>query len=158
MKSEPINVDWSVNSGRRRLQVVLLLFRFAQITSIYPRPIRRLVSGFYRAVALNFFAIDIPSHTQVGPRLRIHHGFGLVINAAATIGADVELRHSTTIGSRFGSTDCPQIGDGVSIGPQTTIIGDIVIGHGAKVGAGSVVLHDVPAGATVAGSPARVLR
>lgn len=158
MKHVDVMSDWSVNTGRRRIQFLLVLFRIAQRTSDYPAAVRKLFSGLYRLVALNFFSIDIPVATHVGPRLRIHHGFGLVVNSASRIGADVELRHATTIGSRITSSDCPQIGDGVSVGPQTTILGAIMIGAGVRVGAGSVVLHDVEPGKTVAGSPARVLK
>lgn len=151
--------DWRVNSGRQRIQLLLVLFRLAQRlrTSNAPMVVKRLASAVYRFVSLNFYAIDIPVHTQIGPRLRIHHGFGLVINAATVIGADVELRHGTTLGSRRTNMDCPRVCDGVSIGPQTTILGAVNVGAGAIVGAGSVVLHDVEAGAIVAGSPAQAL-
>lgn len=154
-----VTCDWHVNAGRPRIQVVLLLLRLAQrVPKNTPALFRRAISGFYRVVALNIMAIDIPVPTQIGPRLRIHHGFGLVINSASEIGSDVELRHNITIGSRKTNSDCPKIGDNVSVGPQTVIMGSISIGSNARVGAGSVVLSDVHPGASVAGSPARTLR
>lgn len=160
MKSTDYRCDWAVNNGRRRIQLLLFLFRFAQHvhSSNSPKVIRKAISALYRFISLNFYAIDIPVHTRIGRRLRIHHGFGLVINAATVVGADVELRHSTTLGSRQTNADCPEIADGVSVGPQTAILGAVRVGAGARVGAGSVVLHDVEAGATVAGSPARNLK
>lgn len=153
-----LTCDWKANTGRPRIQIALFLFRLAQRASREsPSLIRKVISGFYRVVALNFMSIDIPAGTEIGPRLKIHHGFGLVINAASIIGSDVELRHSTTIGSRKTSSDCPRIGDNVSVGPQTVIMGSIIIGSGARIGAGSVVLHNVARQVSVAGSPARDL-
>jgi serine acetyltransferase len=115
------------------------------------------VIALYRAVALGVFSIDLPASTSVGPALTIHHGMGLVVNRATRIGEHVTLRHNTTLGSRRGDTDCPLVGPFVDIGPQSVVLGAIEIGAGAVVGAGSVVLHDVPPAATVAGNPARVL-
>jgi putative colanic acid biosynthesis acetyltransferase WcaB len=99
--------------------------------------------------------IELNHKAKVGPRLRLHHGYGLVVHESAVIGSDCTLRHGTTIGNRRESDDCPVIGDRVDIGCSSVIIGRIEIGDDAKIGAGSVVLHDVPAGCTVAGNPAR---
>lgn len=150
--------DWKVNHGRRRIQLMLVLFRIAQYSaSRHPTIIRRAVSAVYRAVALNFLSIDIPTNTAIGPRLRIHHGFGLIVNGSSKIGSDVELRHNVTIGSRRTSSDCPVLEDRVSVGPQSVLLGHIRIGEESQVGAGSVVLRDVPPHSVVAGVPAREL-
>ena len=63
-----------------------------------------------------------------------------------------------TIGGRKGIETVPALGRGVAVGCGATILGPINIGDGAMIGAGAVVIHDVPAGATVAGVPARVIK
>jgi serine acetyltransferase len=99
----------------------------------------------------------LPGGTEVGQRLSIHHGFGLVVSRHAKLGDDVTLRHGTTLGSRRSSTDCPTVGNGVDIGANSTILGAIHLGSHSIIGAGSVVLNDVPSGSTAAGNPARVI-
>ena len=111
----------------------------------------------YRVVALSFFGVDLPVSTVVGPALSIHHGMGLVVNRSVRIGSGVTLRHNTTLGGRRDDDDCPVLGSGVDVGPHSVVLGAVDIGEGAVIGAASVVLHDVPARATVAGNPARVL-
>jgi serine acetyltransferase len=81
-----------------------------------------------------------------------------VINDRAVIGKNVILRHCTTIGVKKKDGGCPVIGNDVNIGSNVVILGDILIGDGAVVGAGSVVIKDVPPFAVVAGNPARVIR
>jgi serine O-acetyltransferase len=92
-----------------------------------------------------------------------HHGFGTVIHSNVVIGSGVKIWHNVTIAVRA-TSDSPTriiIEDGVSIGANSVIIspaqGDLRIGRGAHVGAGAVVVKDVPAGATVVSAPARVL-
>lgn len=153
--------DWHANRGRPGIQLVLVLFRLAQSARGNGGPLRRLAGGpvllLYRVVALRFFGIDLPVSTAVGPGLAIHHGMGLVVNRATQIGEHVTLRHNTTLGARRGDEDCPVLGAHVDVGPQSVLLGALDIGAGARIGAGSVVLHDVPAAASVAGNPARVL-
>lgn len=104
-------------------------------------------------------SIYIPAGTNIGKGLVIFHGYALVINRNATIGSDVILTHCTTIGEKgMGDLSCPVIGDRVNIGPHVSIIGNVHIGDDAIIGAGSVVISDVPEGAVVGGNPARILR
>jgi putative colanic acid biosynthesis acetyltransferase WcaB len=124
----------------------------------WPKCIRWLASPYlfvYQLLVWWELGIELNHKAEVGPRLRLHHGYGLVVHESAVIGSDCTLRHGTTIGTRRESDDCPVIGDRVDIGCSSVIIGRIKIGDDAKIGAGSVVLHDVPAGCTVAGNPAR---
>ncbi|MGE4489129.1 MAG: serine O-acetyltransferase [Kiritimatiellales bacterium] len=114
---------------------------------------------FYRLFVEWILGIEIPQKTKVGKGLRVEHGFGMVINDKAIIGDNVTLRHGVTIGNKgCGEKACPVIGDNVNIGSNAVVIGSIHIGNGAIIGAGSVVVKDVPAGAVVAGNPARILR
>lgn len=150
--------DWDANRGDLRMRLLLGSFRFAQMLHRWPRGLRWLAVpylGVYQFIAYWELGIELNYKARIGPRLCVHHGFGLVIHDAAVIGADCTLRHCTTIGNRRGGDDCPKIGDHVDIGSNSVVIGAITVGDGAVIGAGSVVLHDVAPGGTVAGNPAR---
>jgi serine O-acetyltransferase len=84
------------------------------------------------------------------------HSQGVVINTSVKGGRNVVLEHQVTIGAEKGAY--PVLGDDVFIGAGAKILGGVTIGNGAKVGANAVVVDDVPAGATVVGIPARVVR
>ena len=92
-----------------------------------------------------------------------HHGFGTVIHSNVVIGKRVKIWHNVTMAVRAqtGSPHAIIIEDDVKIGANSVIITpfeeSLRIGRGARIGAGAVVVHDVPAGATVVGPPARVL-
>lgn len=87
-----------------------------------------------------------------------HKGFNVVINPNSQIGAGTYIQHGVTIGSRddIGETKGPSIGNNCYIGSKASIIGHITIGDNAKIGAGAVVLQDVPSGATAVGIPAKI--
>lgn len=150
--------DWPVNPGDMRIRLLLGAFRLAQKLHRLPAAMRWLALpylAFYQFLAYWELGIELNYKAAVGPRLRLHHGFGLVIHDRAVIGADCILRHCTTIGNRRGGDDCPVIGNGVDIGSNSVIIGAIKVGDNAVIGAGSVVLRDVAPRQTVAGNPAR---
>lgn len=99
--------------------------------------------------------LEIPVTANIGPGLLIHHGWSTVLNDSVTLGANVTLLHSVTIG---GTKDgAPTIGDRVTIAAGAIIIGPVTIGDDVVIGAGSVVTKDVPSGSVVAGNPAKVL-
>ncbi len=87
------------------------------------------------------------------------HATGIVIGETAVVENDVLLWHGVTLGGRsFEPGDRhPKVRQGAVLGAHATIIGNIEIGRDAKVAAGSVVVHDVPAGKTVAGTPAKII-
>jgi len=115
----------------------------------------RFLSNLSRAAT----GIEIHPGAQIGRRLFIDHGMGVVIGETAVVGDDVTMFHGSTLGGtglEKGKRH-PTLGDGVLIGAGAKILGNIRIGNNARVGANSVVLHDVPDGASVGGIPARVL-
>jgi serine O-acetyltransferase len=101
--------------------------------------------------------ISIPKSVVVGPGLRIHHFGNIFVHAGATIGANCTLRQGVTIGNRIEGGPVPVLEDDVDLGAYAQILGGVRIGRGAKIGAMSVVLIDVPAGATAVGVPARIV-
>jgi FkbH-like protein len=105
-----------------------------------------------------FGGITLPYTTKLGRRVRLWHHGGMIIGARA-IGSDVHIRQNTTIGvaQTWRDEDLPIIEDGADIGCGASILGPVVVGRGAKLGANSVVLQDVPDGATAMGNPAQVL-
>ena len=119
----------------------------------------------YPARLLAFLArlvsnVDIHPGATIGARFFIDHGAGVVIGETAEIGADVTLYHGVTLGGtswRKGKRH-PTLGDGVLVGAGAKILGPIRVGAGARVGANSVVVEDVPAGCTVVGIPGKVVR
>ena len=102
--------------------------------------------------------ITLSYTVPVGRRVRIWHHGGMILHARS-IGNDVHLRQNTTFGvaHRGQNQALPVIEDGVDIGCNVCVLGNVRIGTGAMVGAGSVVLNDVPSGAVAVGVPARVL-
>lgn len=115
----------------------------------------RLVSQFARWLT----GVEIHPGAQIGERVTIDHGMGVVIGETAIMGDDVHLYHGVTLGGASSEPvkRHPTLEDGVTIGANATLLGDITIGTGATVGAGSVVTDSVPPETTVAGIPAEPL-
>ncbi|MGF1527021.1 MAG: serine O-acetyltransferase [Candidatus Competibacterales bacterium] len=105
------------------------------------------------------FGVDIHPAARIGRGILIDHATGVVIGETAVVDDDVSLLHSVTLGGTGKETGDrhPKVRQGVLIGAGAKILGNVVIGAGARVGAGSVVLKDVPPHCTVAGVPARVV-
>ena len=153
--------DWSVNGGNLRSQVVLVLFRMAQEFHQLPSCWRWIgfpYFAFYELIVLGVLGMELSYKATIGPNLRLYHGVATVIHESVVIGKNCTLRHATTLGMKNRENDVPVLGDHVDIGCNSVIIGAIHIGNGAMIGAGSVVLHDVPENSVVAGNPARVLK
>lgn len=139
------------------------MFRFAQLAnrSIFIAILLCLYLGFYHIMVEWFLGIELPRKTRVASGLIIYHGQSLVINQGVTIGANCVLRNSTTIGHKVlkdGTlSKCPVIGDRVDIGANVCIIGEISIGNDVIIGAGTVVVKNIPDNCTVVGNPARII-
>lgn len=121
------------------------------------RVLGKLFCLVYLMVVEWTWGIELPWITEVGPRLRIFHGTGIVINGDARLGSDVVLRQGVCVGARKNGGRSPAIGDGASLGAGSMVLGDIKVGDNAQVGAGALVLADVPAGRAAVGNPARVI-
>ncbi len=104
--------------------------------------------------------IEIHPSAAIGDGLFIDHGMGVVIGETAEIGADVTLYQGVTLGGTGFATGKrhPTVEDNVTIGSGAKLLGPIRIGHGAKIGANSVVVHDVPPNSTVVGNPGHPVR
>jgi serine O-acetyltransferase len=101
--------------------------------------------------------IEIHPGAQLGRRVIIDHGMGVVIGETAILGDDVYLYHQVTLGGTSSARvkRHPTIGDNVILGAGAKVLGDILVGAGARVGANAVVVQDVQPGVTVVGIPAR---
>lgn len=114
---------------------------------------------FFQNQISETFAVDIHPGAQMGSGIMIDHATGLVIGETAVIGNNVSILHSVTLGGSGckGGNRHPKISDGVMISAGAKILGNISIGEGVKVGAGSLVLEAVPPHVTVAGVPAKIV-
>ncbi len=115
----------------------------------------RFLSNLVRAAT----GIEIHPAARIGRRFFIDHGMGVLIGETAEIGDDVTLYKGVTLGgtSLGRGKRHPTIGNDVVIGTNASILGAITVGDGARVGAGSVVVRDVPPRATVVGIPGRIV-
>lgn len=105
-----------------------------------------------------FMEMCIDPHASIGPGLYIGHIGGVHINPQAVLGSNCELAHRVTIGaSSMGRQGAPVLGDEVYIGTGATLIGKIKVGNGAKIAANTLVMSNIPAGATVMGVPGRII-
>jgi serine O-acetyltransferase len=116
----------------------------------------RLYWPTYRVVE-TLTGISIPKTVDVGGGLRIHHFGCIFVNGASTIGRNCTLRQGVTIGNRHDNGPVPVVDDDVDFGAFAQVLGGVRIGSGARIGALSVVLSDVPPGATAVGAPARMI-
>ena len=120
---------------------------------------RQPLALFLQSQMSRQFGIDIHPAARFGHGIMLDHATGLVVGETAVVGNRVSILQSVTLGGT-GKEDGdrhPKIGDDVLISAGAKILGNIHVGEGAKVGAGSVVLQDVPAHTTVAGVPAKVV-
>jgi len=122
-----------------------------------PSPIRPFLNFFYRVYCV-LIGVDIPYQTKIGNGFKISHPSGIVINENAIIGNNVWIRCNTVIGNDILTNQAPIIGDNVSIGANVCIIGSIKVGNDSIIGAGSVIVKDIPPFSVVVGNPGRVIK
>lgn len=155
--------DLRTNSWSLRLCCMVLAYRVAHLCSVWCKKnvLNNLWAApllvLYRIITECFFGYETWAAVTIGRRFTIHHGYTMVINKNVVAGDDFTIRHDVTIGNR--GTDnmaCPHIGNGVELGANVVIFGDITFGNNVTVGAGNVVLDSVPDNALVMGEKARV--
>ncbi|GIM29409.1 serine acetyltransferase [Clostridium polyendosporum] len=118
---------------------------------------RFFIARFISQLSRFITGIEIHPGAQIGKGLFIDHGMGVVIGETAEIGDNVTIYHGVTLGGtgKDKGKRHPTVGNNVTIGCGAKVLGPINIGDGAKIGANSVVLEDVPAGATAVGIRAK---
>lgn len=124
-----------------RLQSALAGWHLAPL-ALLPHWLNKVINGCVIGVRARF-----------GPGFVLIHPVGVVINSSTVAGSNVWLESGVVIGDNRGR--CPVLGDDIFVGSGAKIIGGVTLGNGARVGANAVVLHDVPAGSTAIGIPAR---
>lgn len=159
---EDVSQDWRANAGAAKSQVILVAFRQAHRWHEAPRRIWHPAAIAVYTFMVNWIlGVELPPETQVGPALRLLHPQAIVINRETRIGARCIIRASTTLGNvglaGTSEAQCPWVGDDVEFGVGAIVIGPVQIGHGARIGAGAVVVKDVPPGAVAVGNPARLV-
>jgi serine O-acetyltransferase len=120
---------------------------------------RRDFALYLQSRASIVFQVDINPAVRIGKGIMLDHGTGLVIGETAVVGDNVSLLQGITLGGT-GKADQdrhPKIGNGVLIGAGAKVLGNIKVGDCSRIGAGSVVLKEVPPRTTVAGVPAKVI-
>jgi serine O-acetyltransferase len=119
----------------------------------------RFVARFISQLTRLITGIEIHPGAQIGRRLFIDHGMGVVIGETTIIGDDVTLYQGVTLGGTGKETGKrhPTIGNKVVIGSGARVLGNITIGENSRIGAGSVVLRDVPDNSTVVGVPGHIV-
>jgi serine O-acetyltransferase len=110
-----------------------------------------------RRLSIAFCGIDILPQAEIDGGCYIPHGVGLVVGGATVIGEDCTLLQGVTLGeARFDSDACPKVGNRVTMGAGAKILGGITVGDDSFIGAGAVVLEDVPPQHIAIGVPARI--
>jgi len=150
-----IHSDWEV-----------LLYPSFQVMRYYRRAHRHYLKGHYfiaRYISQKGrkkTGVEIHPGAKIGKRLFIDHGMGVIIGETCEIGDDVTLYQGVTLGGtgKEQGKRHPTIGNNVMISTGAKVLGSFKIGDNSRIGAGSVVLEEVPPGSTVIGVPGRIVR
>jgi serine O-acetyltransferase len=118
----------------------------------------KVISFLATKFCVVFMEMDLDPQASIGGGFYIGHIGGVHINPGAVLGKDCDLAHRVTIGaSAMGRQGIPVLGDRVYIGTGAVLIGKIKVGSGAKISANTLVMTNVPEGATVMGVPGRII-
>ena len=118
----------------------------------------KVLSFLMSRFCIVFMEMDLDPQATIGGGLYIGHIGGVHINPGAVVGRNCDVAHRVTIGtSAMGRPGAPDVGDNVYIGTGATLIGKIKIGEGARIAANTLVISNIPAGATVMGVPGRIV-
>ena len=163
---EDVNSVFERDPAARNTLEVLTTYPGVHAIIVHRISHRLWINGWrYAARLMSFLCrvwtnVDIHPGATIGRRFFIDHGAGVVIGETAEIGNDVTLYHGVTLGGTSWNKGKrhPTLLDGVMVGAGAKILGPIVIGYQARVGANSVVIKDVPTGQTVVGIPGKVVQ
>ncbi|MBR2988738.1 MAG: serine O-acetyltransferase [Clostridia bacterium] len=135
----------------------LIMYRFAHFMHIHGY---KLVARIVSQLAKFFTGIEIHPGAKIGSGVFIDHGEGVVIGETAIVGNNVVIYQGVTLGGtgKDKGKRHPTIEDGVMISAGAKVLGPFTVGQNAKIGAGSIVLKEVPPNATVVGVPGRVVK
>ena len=127
-----------------------------RIAHVFWKSNRIFLAEMLQSLISQKFSVDIHPAAKIGHGILRDHATNLVVGETARIGNNVSILHGVTLGGTGNEVGDrhPKISDGVMIGAHAQLLGNIKIGKGAKIGAGAVVLEDVPPHVTVAGVPA----
>ena len=152
-------------AARNKLEVLILY------PSVHALISHRIAHWFYKhkmffiarltsQLSRHFTGIEIHPGAKIGKGLFIDHGMGVVIGETAEIGDNVTIYHGVTLGGtgKEKGKRHPTVGNNVLIGCGAKVLGNIRIGDNSNIGANSVVLKDIPAGATAVGIPAKIIQ
>lgn len=152
-------------AARNRFEVILtysgfhalVMYRFAHFMYVHNY---KLVARVVSQIAKFFTGIEIHPGAKIGSGVFIDHGEGVVIGETAEIGNNVVIYQGVTLGGtgKDKGKRHPTIEDNVMISAGAKVLGPFTVGKNAKIGAGSIVLDEVPANATVVGVPGRVVK
>ena len=152
-------------AARNRFEVILtysgfhalVMYRFAHFMYVHNY---KLVARIVSQIAKFFTGIEIHPGAKIGSGVFIDHGEGVVIGETAEIGNNVVIYQGVTLGGtgKDKGKRHPTIEDNVMISAGAKVLGPFTVGKNAKIGAGSIVLDEVPANATVVGAPGRVVK
>ncbi len=118
----------------------------------------KVFSFFAVMFCVVFMEMDIDPQATIGGGFHVAHIGGVHINPGAVLGRNCDVAHRVTIGaSAMGRGGIPVLGDEVYIGTGAVLVGKIKVGSGAKIAANTLVMSNVPAGATVMGVPGRIV-
>ncbi len=137
--------------------IAICFHRIAYLLNVLNLPfIPRLLSQISRFLT----AIEIHPGAKIGKGFMIDHGNGVVIGETAEVGENVLIYHQVTLGAAkvTNGKRHPTVGDNVEIGAGAKILGPILVDQGSKIGAGSIVLENVPSNSVVVGIPGRVVK
>ena len=135
----------------------LVLYRFSHFLYLHRyKLLARIVSAFAKFLT----GVEIHPAARIGYGVVIDHGAGVVIGETACVGNDVLIYQGVTLGGtgKDKGKRHPTVEDGVTLCCGAKVLGPFTVGKNARIGAGSIVLKEVPPGATVVGIPARVVR
>ncbi|WKK71714.1 serine acetyltransferase [Rathayibacter oskolensis] len=145
--------------GHASDRLTVLIFRFGQYATASRRRVPHRIA--FRTADLLWTRVivgaELPPSAIVGPGLRLPHwGRGVILHPRTVIGRNAFIYHGVTIGESKGGT--PVIGDDVYIGARATVVGAVRVGDGVRIGAGTVVVRDLPDNTTAVGGSTRIVR